>query len=83
MSLIVKGFVTDSTFISNVKNEVASVFELSSKGYSYAKDKTHYSLNTHPENDLIVFKAIDQVTGTEFILDDSLVDVIFRLTSYR
>ena len=58
MSLIVKGFVTDSAFISNVKDEVASVFELSSKAYSYAKDKTHYSLNAYPGNDLIVFKAM-------------------------
>ena len=81
MSLIVKGFVTDATFISNVQNEVASVFELSSKAYSYAKDKTHYSLNAYPGNDLVVFKAINQVTGDAFVLDNGTVDIIFRLTN--
>ena len=81
MSLIVKGFVTDSAFISNVQNEVASVFELSSKAYSYAKDKTHYSLNAYPGNDLVVFKAINQVTDDAFVLDNGTVDIIFRLTN--
>ena len=81
MSLIVKGFVTDADFISNIKDEVASVFELSSKAYSYAKDKTHYSLSAYPGNDLVVFKAIDQATGDAFILDNDTVDIIFRLTN--
>jgi hypothetical protein len=70
-----------AAFFSNVQNDVASVFELSSKAYSYAKDKTHYSLSAYPENDLVVFKAIDQVTGEVFILDNGTVDIIFRLTN--
>ncbi len=81
MSLIVKGFVTDTAFISNNKDEVTSVFELSSKGQTYAKDKTLYALSSYPANDLIVFKAIDQQTGIEFTLSNALVEVIFRLTT--
>ena len=71
MSLIVKGFVTDTAFISNTKDEVSSVFELSSKGQTYAKDKTLYSLASYPANDLVVFKAIDQQTGVEFTLSNA------------
>lgn len=79
MALIVKGFVTDSGFIDNSPNTVASVFELSDKGYTYSRDKTTYSLAAYPANDLIVFKSIDTNNGNRFTLDNTTVGLIMQL----
>ena len=48
MTLLVKGFVTDAGFISNVADTVTSVFELSDKALTYSRDKTIYSLPAYP-----------------------------------
>lgn len=73
MAKIIKGFITDIDFISNASGVVSSVFELSDKGLSYSKDKTYYSVPTSPNNDLIVFKSYDNISGDRYILDNSLV----------
>ena len=79
MSLVVKGFINDSSFINNAPNTVSRFLELSDKGYTYAKDTKHYSLDQFPKLDLIVFKAHDTFNNQEFILDNSLVDKVFRI----
>lgn len=79
MAKIIKGFVTDSAFISNVAGTVSSVFEISDKGLTYSKDKTYYSIPTSPNNDLIVFKSYDNVSGDRYLLENSLVSTIMAI----
>ena len=79
MTLLVKGFVTDAGFISNVADTVTSVFELSDKALTYSRDKTIYSLPAYPANDLTVFKAINNTNGDRLLLDDSLVTTVMMI----
>lgn len=75
------GFVTDQQFINNSPNQVSSVFELSPKGFTYAKDRTYHSLPTYPANDLIVFKSLDDDTNDPIPMNDTLLSDIFRIVN--
>lgn len=79
MALIVKGFITDSGFISNAPDVVSSVFELSDKAGTYSRDKMYYDEATHPSTNIIVFKAIDENNGNRLLIDNDVVGSILRL----
>lgn len=79
MSGTITGFVTDQTFIDNNPFQVSSVFELSPKGFTYAKDRTYHSLPTYPGNDLIVFKSMDSVTSDVIPMNNTILTAVFAL----
>ena len=76
---IIKGFVTISAYVNNTPGQTAPLGELSTWSRTYSYEKGEYQDATVPGYKLTTFRAADNDTGTEIVLQASLVQQILRV----
>lgn len=78
---IIKGFVTISAYVNNTPGQTAPLGELSTWSRTYSYEKGEYQDSAVPGYKLTTFRAADNDTGTEIVLQASLVQQILRVIS--
>ncbi|MDD2819497.1 MAG: hypothetical protein PHN51_11975 [Candidatus Nanopelagicales bacterium] len=81
MTRQIKAFVTCDRHINNAPGSVEPLYELSTIGLTYAKEKQQYYSQEMPEYSLYVFKQIDQTGMTQSEVD-TVLNVVRRFTDF-
>ncbi len=72
MTIIVKSFMTINAYVNNIPGQTSVLGELSTWSRTYSKEKGEYQYNDLNGYRLTTFKVLDQATGIESVLPDSL-----------
>jgi hypothetical protein len=76
---IIKGFALNRNFINNTPGVVADIGELSTVGWTFAKEPRVYSSQTYPTISLVHFPTIGSGVGTSASIPDLQKDHILKV----
>jgi hypothetical protein len=78
---LIKGFVTINTYVSNVKNTVAPLGELSTWSQTYSRQKADYALPTYGNLKLTTFKSVNSISKAYYTLTNTQVEEVFDVVN--
>ncbi|HEX9135747.1 MAG TPA: hypothetical protein VF905_02230, partial [Nitrospirota bacterium] len=76
---IIKGFALNRNFINNTPGVVADIGELSTVGWTFAKEPRVYSSQTYPTISLVHFPTIGSGVGTSASIPDDQKEHILKV----
>jgi hypothetical protein len=76
---IIKGFALNRNFVNNTPNVVSDYGELSTVGYTFAKEPRVYSSTTYPTLSLVHFPSAGSAMGTADAIPDTFKEHIIKV----
>src|SRR5437763_2457322 len=78
---IIKGFALNRNFTNNAPGVISDIGELSTVGFSYAKEPHVYTSAIYPTLSLVHFPTGNSEVGTTTPIPDDQVDHVMRVIS--